>query len=449
VAEAVTRSPPPMPGQQALPAHRSIAKADMSTLRRRAVLACLVGNLFELYDFGVYGYFTASIGHAIFPSTDPIVSILSSFATYGVGFLMRPVGALVIGSYGDRFGRRAALIFTVTMMALATGLTGMVPSYDSIGILAPIMLVVCRLAQGFSTGGEWGGAASFMVEYAPPGRRGFFGSLQQVSTGLGILLSILMAFTLSSLLGAADLGSWGWRIAFLFGLLLAPVGHYLRSRVAETPVFSRDSGHDTATESPVRVAFGQYSGKMLLIFGITIIWAVGSYIFFTFMPIYASVQLGIPMSLALGSTALATILNVVCLPLVGMLSDRIGRKPPLIAAALGYLVLTYPLFSLVVTERSFTALMIVQLVGSLLYALINGVGSAMMCELFPTRVRYTALSVGYNGAVMVFGGFAPFIATYLTRATGQLVAPSYYVMACAATSFVFILFLRDRSREAL
>lgn len=422
---------------------------DMATLRRRAVTACLVGNLFELYDFGVYGYFAASIGHAIFPSTDPVVSILSSFATYGVGFFMRPVGALVIGSYGDRFGRRAALIFTVTMMAIATGLTGMVPSYASAGIFAPIMLVLCRLAQGFSTGGEWGGAASFMVEYAPPGRRGFFGSLQQVSTGLGQLLSILMAFTLSSLLDAASLGDWGWRIAFLFGLLLAPVGHYLRSRVAETPVFAKEAAEHTVAHSPVRLAFTQYSGKMFLAFGITIIWTVGSYIFFTFMPTYASQQLGIPARYALGSTALAALLNIVCLPLVGMLSDRVGRKPLLMAAALGFLVLAYPMFSLVIGERSFQALLTAQIVGSILYALINGVGSAMMCELFPTRVRYTALSVGYNGSVMIFGGFAPFIATYLTRATGQLIAPSYYVMGCALVSFVFILFLKDRSREAL
>ncbi|WP_158741876.1 MFS transporter [Acidisphaera sp. L21] len=423
--------------------------AELSKLRGRAVVACLVGHLFELYDFGVYGYFAAAIGHAIFPSTDPVVSILSSFATYGVGFFMRPVGALVIGSYGDRYGRRAALIFTVTMMAIATGLTGLVPSYDTAGIFAPIMLVLCRLAQGFSTGGEWGGAASFMVEYAPANRRGFFGSLQQVSTGLGQLLSITMAFTLSSLLDAAQLGDWGWRVAFLFGLLLAPVGHYLRSRVAETPVFRRDATTQTVMHSPVREAFGSYGGRMFLAFGITIIWTVGSYVFFTFMPTYASQQLGISSRAALGSTALAAVLNICCLPLVGALSDRIGRKIPLMLSAVGYLLLSYPLFAMVVSERSFTALLTAQIIGSLLYALINGVGSAMMCELFPTRVRYTALSVGYNGAVMVFGGFAPFIATYLTRATGQLVAPSYYVVACAAVSILFILKLKDRSGEAL
>src|SRR5580704_14989887 len=155
---------------------------DIAQLRRRAVLSCLVGNLFELYDFGVYGYFAASIGRAMFPSADPVASVLSSFATYGVGFLMRPVGALVIGSYGDRFGRKAALVVTVTLMATATGLTGLVPSYAAIGIFAPVLLVICRLVQGFSTGGEWGGAASFMVEFAPPGRRGFYGSLPPVST---------------------------------------------------------------------------------------------------------------------------------------------------------------------------------------------------------------------------------------------------------------------------
>ena len=296
---------------------RDSAAPDLVRLRRRAVLSCLVGNLFELYDFGVYGYFAAAIGRAMFPSSDPVASVLSSFATYGVGFLMRPVGALVIGSYGDRHGRRAALIVTVTLMATATGLTGLVPSYGTIGILAPILLVLCRLLQGFSTGGEWGGAASFMVEYAPEGRRGFYGSLQQVSTGFGQLLSISMALTLSALLDQQTLGDWGWRIPFIVGFLLAPVGYYLRSRVSELPVFERSAARHEIAHSPVRLALTEHRRAILTGFGITIIWTAGTFIFLTFMLTFATQSLGIAATTASASGTIAAIVNIACLPVVG------------------------------------------------------------------------------------------------------------------------------------
>jgi MHS family proline/betaine transporter-like MFS transporter len=423
--------------------------AEITRLRRRAVLSCLVGNLFELYDFGVFGYFAASIGRAMFPSDDPVASVLSSFATYGVGFLMRPVGALVIGSYGDRFGRKAALVVTVSLMATATGLTGLVPSYAAIGVFAPVLLVICRLVQGFSTGGEWGGAASFMVEYAPPGRRGFYGSLQQVSTGLGQLLAIGMALTLSSLLDQRALGEWGWRVPFIVGFLLAPVGYYLRSRVSESPVFERSVAHRQTVRAPVRIALTLHRRAVLTAFGVTVIWTAGTFIFLTFMLTFAQQQLGMSASTASAAASLAAMVNVASLPIVGMLSDRFGRKPFLIASAAGFLLLAYPLFLLVVTARSFAALLLAQATGAFLYALINGCASAMLCELFPTHVRYSALSIGYNGAVMIFGGFAPFIATWLIRSTGALTAPSFYVMACAFVSLMVILRLRDRAHEPL
>ncbi len=423
--------------------------AEITRLRRRAVLSCLVGNLFELYDFGVYGYFAASIGRAMFPSDDPVASVLSSFATYGVGFLMRPVGALVIGSYGDRYGRKSALVVTVTLMATATGLTGLVPSYASIGIFAPILLVLCRLAQGFSTGGEWGGAASFMVGYAPAGRRGFYGSLQQVSTGLRQLLSISMTLILSSLLDQQTLGPWGWRIPFIVGFLLAPVGYYLRSRVSESPVFERSVARRETLHAPVQTALTVHRKAVATAFGITVIWTAGTFVFLTFMLTFAQQQLHMDPKTGSAAAALAAMVNVICLPIVGTLSDRFGRKPFLTASAAGFLLLAYPAFLLVVTARSFGALLAAQATGAFLYALINGSASAMLCELFPTHVRYSALSIGYNGAVMIFGGFAPFIATWLIKTTGALTAPSFYVMACAFVSLMVILRLKDRAHEPL
>ena len=427
----------------------TLTTTDIATLRRRAILSCIIGNLFELFDFGVYGYFAAAIGHSIFPSSNPVNSILSSFATYGVGFLMRPVGAMVIGSYGDRHGRKAALVLTVTMMATATGLTGLVPSYDSIGLAAPALLVFCRLLQGFSTGGEWGGAASFMVEYAPPGRRAFYGSLQQVSTGLGQLCSILAAFVLNSTLDAGQLGTWGWRIPFLIGFALAPVGYWLRTRVAETPVFESNAAQGAIEATPLRTAFTRHFGAIAQIFGLTVIWTVASYMFFTFMATFATSQLHIAGATAFASALIAAVVHVCLLPVFGMLADRIGRKPLMMTCAIGFIVLAYPLFTLLVTERNFAALLTVQLCGAVLYALINSCASAVMCEMFPTRIRYTALSVGYNAAVMIFGGFAPFIATFLVQVTGQTVAPAYYVIACAIVSLLVIIRLKDRTRAAL
>ena len=405
---------------------------DLGTLRRHAVISCPIGNLFELYDFGVYAFFAAQIGRATFPSADPIALLLGSFAICGVGFFMRPVGAVPIGGYGDRNGRKPALVLTITLMAVATGCTGLVPSHASVGVLAPILLVLCRLLQGFSTGGERGGAASFMVEYAPAGRRGLFGSLQQISTRLGQLLSISVALVLNAVLDPHALGAWAWRLPFLLGFVLAPVGHYLGSRVAESSVFE-DRRAATSVAAPVRLALTAFARSVFTAFGVTVIWTVASYVFLNYIPTYAATQLHLVPALALASTSLAALMNIVCLPPAGLTSDRVGRKPLL----------------LVVTQRSFFALLVAQCIAAFFYALINGTASAMLCELFPTEVRYSALSIGYNGAVMIFGGFAPFIATWLIRATGASIAPSYYVTACALVSFVVVLGMRERAHLPL
>ncbi|HEX7948043.1 MAG TPA: MFS transporter [Phenylobacterium sp.] len=418
--------------------HPTLDTAQPSAaVRRRAIVACLIGNLFELFDFGVYGYFAIQIGRAIFPSADPIASILASFATYGVGFLMRPVGAAVLGSFGDRRGRKAALALTITLMALATGFTGLVPSYTQIGIWAPIMLLVCRLLQGFSTGGEWGGATAFLVEYAPPGRRGFFGSLQQLSTGLAQICSISSALVLNSVLAKPDLDAWGWRLPFLLGFLLAPVGYYLRSRVAESPEFMRTADAGGVAHSPFRAALTTHREAVLICFGLTMVWTVGSYVYTTFLPTFATQTLGFEARAALTATMLGAFANIVTVPISGLLSDRYGRRPLLVSAT-GFLLLSIPLFQFAAREQSFAALAAVAMIAGVCLGLYNGTAPGVLCALFPTRVRYTALSVGYNGAVMVFGGFAPFIATFLIRETGSPIAPSYYVVFCAACSLLVL-----------
>lgn len=416
--------------------------ARLRLLRRRAILACLSGNLFELYDFGIFGYFAIQIGQTVFPSHDPLTSILASFATYGTGFLTRPIGAMVLGSYGDRRGRKAALSLTITLMALATGLTGLIPSYRSAGIWSPILLVSFRLLQGFSAGGEWGGATTFLVEYAPPGRRGFFGSLQQTSTSVAQLLAIASALALNSLLPGPSLASWGWRLPFLLGFVLAPLGYYLRARVAETPAFERTEAARDIVASPLRLVFTKYRRELAICFGVTTIWTVASYVFTTFLAAYATQSLHLPASTALRAIVLAAFANILLIPISGALSDRIGRTPILIAASVGYLVLSVPFFMLMAATRSFSSVAVVGLTAGALYGLLNGAAPAMLCELFPTNVRYTALSVGYNSGVMIFGGFAPFISTLLVKTTGSAIGPGFYPAICAAISLSVLLAMR-------
>ena len=426
-----------------------IQSAEYVQIRRRAVISCAVGNFVELFDFLIFGLFAAQIGATFFPAGDPVVSLLSTFATYGVGFVMRPVGAIVIGAYGDRRGRKTALILTVGLMATATALTGLIPSYASIGILAPILLVLCRLVQGFSTGGEWGGSAAFLVEYAPPGRRGFVGSLQQFSVGLALIVGTLSAAILNSVLDKETMIAWGWRIPFIVGFVLAPIGLYLRSKVSESPAFDRTVSHKNVAANPVRDALTIYRAPVLAAFGVSVIGTVGNYTFNIFMPSFASGQLGIPAGTAYYSSTVAVIVLTVLTPVMGALSDKVGRKPVLLASALGYAMLSYPLFHLLVAMPNATTLMITQSISAVLLSMYAGPLCAILSELFPTKVRFTALSIGYSLAVTLFGGFAPLVATALIRETGSQTAPALFVMLSAIISVVTLFLTKDRTNAPL
>jgi MFS transporter, MHS family, proline/betaine transporter len=427
-----------------------VAAADaFAVMRRRAIMSCVVGNFLELYDFTLYGFFAIFIGHTFFPSTNPIVSLLSSLATFGVGFVMRPVGGLVMGAYADRLGRKGALILTMAMMAIATGLPGLTPGYATIGIWAPIVLVLCRLAQGFSTGGEWGGAVIFMVEYAPPGRRGFYASWMQVGVAVGSLAGSASAWILTASLDAESLNTWGWRIPFLVGFLLLPIGYYLRTRVAETPAFERIVAAKAVSKVPIRDAFRSQKRMMSLVCGTSVIWNAGGYVLLVYLPVFANQVLKFDLSLALGATAIGTVVRAVLTPMIGALSDRIGRKPIVQAANISFLVLVYPLFAWMNADPSFKSLLCASMVAGVLMAMVAGAGPAMLTELFPTRLRSTPLGVGYNISAAIFGGFAPFICTWLVRETGTPIAPTYFLLVCSLISIVSVLSLRDRATVPL
>jgi MFS transporter, MHS family, proline/betaine transporter len=412
---------------------------------RRAVVACGIGQIFEIYDFVVYGLMAGALAHAFFPSTDPIAGLLSTFATFAVGFVMRPIGAVVIGSYGDRHGRRAALVVTIGLMAAATGLIGVIPSYATLGVWAPLILVLCRMGQGFSTGGEWGGAAAFLVEYAPIKQRGLISSYQQAATAIGLLSATLVSFILTSVMDTATFTAWGWRVPFLIGFVLGPIGYYLRTRVEETPAFEVTAEREAISHSPLRQSLTGYPGPMLAAFGLSIVGCVVNYVFMIFVPSFAQQQLHIPASATFLSTLIAGVIYLVLTPIFGRLSDRIGRKPFYYAGSGAAIVLAYPLFQIMVSLHSVGGLILAQAVASVILTLYTGPLCAVLAEQFPTNIRYTALSISYGFAVAIFGGFAPLISTGLIRMTGDPLAPAFYMILAGVLSLVATVFVQERA----
>jgi MHS family proline/betaine transporter-like MFS transporter len=411
---------------------------------QRAITAGVIGNVLEWYDFGVYGYLVPTLSALFFPAGDPTVSLLLTFAVFGVGFVMRPVGSIVFGIYGDRYGRRKALSAVVFVMAVSTFAIGLLPTYADVGILAPILLVVVRLFQGLSAGGEWGGSTAYIVEFAPSGRRGFFGSWQLVGVGGGFLLGSLTAALLNYGIDKETVLAWGWRLPFLFGIAVGLVGAYLRWRLDDTPKYTELEESGRVARAPFIEAFREYPREIALAFGITLHNTVAYYIALIYMTGYMVSVGKVPQGTALWISTACLAVFVLLIPFMGWLSDRVGRKPLLIASCIGYAVLGYPFF-LMAGSGSAGLAFVAQLLMVVLLAPYAGACPAFYAEIFPTKVRYTALSIPYNIAVAVFGGFAPFIATYLIKWSESKQAPAAYVITAAIVTLVILLKTRERA----
>ncbi|HEY6433809.1 MAG TPA: MFS transporter [Acetobacteraceae bacterium] len=361
---------------------------------------------------------------------------------FGVGFLMRPLGGIVIGRFGDTHGRKAALTLTIMTMAFGTVMVGVLPGYASIGLAAPVLLVVARLIQGFSAGGEWGGSTAFMAEWAPSGHRGWYASFQQASIALSLVLGSATGALFTSILDPAALSAWGWRIPFLLGILLALVGSYLRRNVDETPVYR------AATEHPVEATEDSFR-PALRAFGFTIHWTVAFYILLSYMPTFTRQHAGMSAAQALWSNTVCVLVLTLLIPLFGGLSDRVGRKPLLLASCAFFVVLTLPLFSVILGQPGFAVLVLIQALFGAAIALFSGAGPAAIAEMFHTIGRSSWMTPSYALAVAIFGGFAPFIATWLISITGTPMAPAYYVMAGSAVSFLVIWQMPETAHAAL
>ncbi len=418
--------------------------------RTHAIVATSIGNMLEWYDFTVYALFARYLAGNFFPaSDDPTTRLLKTFLIFGLGFVVRPLGAVLVGNYGDRAGRKAALTLTILLMAAGTAVIAFSPTYASIGLGAPLLLLLGRVLQGFSAGGEIGGATAFLLENAELEQRGRIVAWVQASMGMSNILGALAAFSVTAFLSAGEVQSWGWRIPFLFGLLILPVGFYLRRSLQETEAFQalsdrRRLGH-IRTRAPLWEIFRAHGRSLFVGFSVAVLWAVAVYVLMIFMPTYVQHPDTFNFSArqAFGASLIGNVPFVIGCVVFGAVSDRIGRRTSLFISATLLLLCVMPLFMWLKADPTTSTLIIVQCIVCILVSSFCGVAPSAVAEIFPTAVRSTGTALVYNGAFTVFGGFAPTILTWFTqRSGGSLYAPAWYVMLAAAVALIAIPFLK-------
>jgi len=407
----------------------------------KLIVAASLGNALEFYEILVYGYFAVIISKVFFPATDPKVSLLLTLGSFGVSFLSRPIGALFLGDYGDRRGRKKALTLSIVLMTIGTGLMTIMPSYDTLGLLSPILVICARLLQGFSVGGEFASSVTFMVEHRPD-RAGFFASWQWSSQGFAAVVATGLGVLLTATMSAADLQAWGWRIPFAVGLLIGPIGYYIRNNMEETPEFSKAGPPRT----PMRDLIVTQWDLLLLVIG-TVIISTSSQYLLVYMPTYAIRELHLPQYLSYTAAVAAAALQTVVVPFVGMLVDRVGQTRIMMTAAALFCITAYPAFALLASHASIGVLIAMVCWIGFLKSCYSGSLPSLMAKVFPAATRVSGLSLSYNVGVTIFGGFAGFFAQSLIDLTGSKLAPSFYIIVTAFLSFValFILRMRDKS----
>jgi len=406
-----------------------------------------MGNAIEWFDYGVYGYLATSVGDAFFPGHDPTTKLLSTFGVLAVSFAIRPFGGMVFGPLGDRIGRQKVLVLTITLMSLSTALIGCLPTHATIGIWAPILLVVCRLVQGFSTGGEYGGAATFMAEHAPDRKRGFYGSFLEFGTLIGLIAGGSMATIIDAAVGQDTMSAWGWRIPFLIALPLGAIGLYLRARLEDSPVFEELAAKGQTSSVPFRETM-QHWRHILLLIGFVLLLNIADYGVLTYMPTYLKTQLHLS---TLTSDLLPVIVMLGMLAVIspiGALTDRIGRKPALLTSCIGFIVLSVPMIALMRVHNLVATAVGLAVLGLLLVIMLACIASTLPA-LFPTQVRYGAFAIGYNVSTSAFGGTTPLVVTALIAATGSDLMPGWYMMLAGVIALVPILLMPETAGVSL
>lgn len=403
--------------------------------RRSVILGGAFGNLIEWYDWTIYGLLASVFAGQIVPAANPATSLIGVLLAYAVGFLMRPIGSIVLSPLADRYGRRQMLSLTIIMMGVGSLIVAITPPYASVGLLAPLMLLAARMLQGFSTGGEFQGSSVYLVEHAPAERRAFASSAQMASIGLAILLATGVAALTTGLIPQPFLSNWGWRIPFLLGALGAVYGLYLRWWLPETPSFERVAQRGEIVRRPLTEAVRMFPRETMYVFVIQA-GTVQFYLWTVFLPSYAALAGGVPLRLGLLGSTIALAVYTVAIPLFAALSDRVGRKPMLYVAAGGFFVLAYPLLSLL-PGSGFGTYLFVDICGILLIACANSVLPPLLCELFPARVRTSGIGLPYALCSAIFGGTAPLIITALQRAHADWAIAGYVMLICLVSILVF------------
>ena len=416
----------------------------LSTSIRKVVVASFIGTTIEWYDFFIYTTAAALIfPQLFFPSFEPLAGTLASFATYAVGFLARPLGGVIFGHYGDKIGRKAMLVTTLLIMGIATFLVGLLPTYETIGIWAPILLVVLRLLQGLGLGGEWGGAVLMAVEHSPDDKRGLNGSWPQMGVPAGLVLGTGAFAAVSAISGDAFV-TWGWRVPFLLSILLIALGLYIRLAIYESPAFSRVRESGTEARMPIVDVFRTYPKNVLLVVGSRIGIDVVFYIFAVYMLTYVTTNLGLPRNLGLIAVSIAALIEIFTIPAFASLSDKVGRRPVLMAGAAFLGLWIFPFFWLLDTGSTSLIILAVIVGLSIGHAMVYGTQASFYAELFGTRVRYSGASLGYQLAGIFGGALAPIVATALYAATGGPGLIGVYVAVLCLLSIVCV-YLADET----
>jgi MHS family shikimate/dehydroshikimate transporter-like MFS transporter len=423
------------------------SKADSKM--RAIVFASSVGTVIEWYDFLIYATAAALVfNKAFFPTIDPLAGTLAALGTYAVGFLARPLGGALFGHFGDRLGRKSMLVLTMFIMGMSTFCIGLLPTYASIGVLAPTLLILLRIVQGIGLGGEWGGASLMVLEHAPADKRGFYTSFVQIGFPIGLVLASLV-FALVTKLSDADFQAWGWRVPFLISVVLLALGTFIRSRVPETPVFEKMKSDDALSKNPVGEAVGKNFKTFLIAVGLKLSEVSWVYMLTVFCVVYATTKLGLPKQQMLDAVLIAALLELISLPFFGWLADKIGRRPLFILGAIFTILFAFPLFMMLESKDPTYITLAIIIAMNLGHGMMFSIESAYFPELFGSRVRYTGASFGFQVSAALGGGFAPIIATALVGYFGGSTGVSVMMIAIASITLMAALAARETRGESL
>lgn len=413
----------------------------------RTVVTSMVGNLFEFYDFILFAYFAPILGKLFFPSADETTELIKAFGVFAVGFFVRPLGGVVFGHIGDKIGRKQALVLAIMLMAVPTAVIGLLPTYEEIGITASILLVVMRMLQGFSMGGNYGGSITFTTEHSDPKHRGLIGSFAITSCLAGILLGSATATLFSYLLSEHDLTTWGWRIPFLLGIFICVVGYYLRTKIPESPAYQEIQESGQVCQNPVLQVFSGHGSVLLIVVLAIMLHDLSFYMLFTYMPTFMTKQLHLAEDIAFTINTINLFLVCVFTVLGAWLSDKCGRKPVMVGAALIFIFGTIPLFSLITSTSSMMTIFWAQLVFAIAAGGYFGPTAAMMVEAFPTSIRFSAIAITTNISGPLFGGTAPVLVTYMIGKFGSNMVPAFYLTGAAVISLVALKFVSVHQKK--